>query len=419
MGRKKKMDFEGRTFEVKPQSLGRGGQGTVYLAKALDDGQKAIVKEVPDSKENRRRLSRLIEMDLGYGVPGLSAPLAMKRVKSRGVLSSLATYSQGVSLEEDRARSFPELLQMGMVLAGSWVRLESVGIAHGDVASSNVMIRDDGTVDLIDIDNYALSDGSVADPAMIGQHAMMAPELRVARNGGVHSVPNIESDRFAWAVLFNLLLLGLHPADGLVQTPGEFDRVMSSGDWPAELRVVQTGEVPLAAFGNGLVGLFRLGFSLDPYSRPTAEDWYRELSAAVSRMQVHDCGGALVVESDRGVCPWCGGSYVAGVGEVVLSLRNLQTGEEGRLPLADGAFVYLGRNTLPGVSPYVSGKHVRLYRKGRTLFLEHVGRNSTTIRFAGESVDYALDSHRESLDGGRLDGAVLRLADIPVEIALN
>jgi len=335
------------------------------------------------------------------------------------VLHYVAPFSPGVSLEEDKARPFPELMEMAVLLSGIWCRLEKAGIAHGDIAPSNLLIRDSGEIDLIDIDNYALADHSVPPPQMVGQHAMLAPELRRSRNGGTNCTPNMESDRFAWGVLFNILLLGRHPADGLADTPDAIDQLMSSGQWPEEKRQPDPDEMPITALGKDLTNLFQKAFSIDPVNRPNAETWHKHLLAGLLNLHIHECGGAFVVDNSEGNCPWCGKKYQQHISTVVeLHLSNLGTGEKCQFTLKDGAFVYLGRDSMAGMSPYVSGKHLRLYRQGQILHLEHIGSNPTTLRFSGETEAYNLANHREALNSPRLQQAVLKMADTVLEFRI-
>lgn len=416
--------FGGHEYRVRQRDLGAGGQGAVHLAHRVDDAASVvIIKDLPKSAENQARTGYLLNQRVGHSVPGVCGPLAQADQDPDGRIWYLAPFSPGVPLEEDRPRSLAELLEMAVLLACTWQRLEESGIAHGDIAPSNILIRDDGQPDLIDLDNFGVADPGVASASMIGQHAMLAPELRQARNSagtGANVAPGTETDRFAWGILFNLLLLGRHPADGLAQTPKEFDAHMMSGHWLEELRTPEPGEVPVHVLGQRLIELFRASASVDPGRRPGAKQWREGLLHSLGRLHTHCCGGAFVVDQSRGQCPWCGdrlhGSSFAP--RVMLQVKNTRTGAEQRLALEEGGFVYLGRETLPGLSSFVSSRQVRLYRQAERLYVEHVGQNQTTIRLGGERKTYALRSYQDRMDSPSWNGAVLTLADTPVELRI-
>lgn len=414
MGRRAVVKFGDQPFEIVDLGFGQGGQGQVHRARHSDHADRwAIIKDLPNTQENRDRLEWLIDRGIGYAIPGIAAPLACVCPSSRSKpLRYLATFSEGVSLETDQPRSLPELFEMAILLCSIWCRLEQAGIAHGDVAPSNVLVRADGWIDLIDIDNFSTAEPKVPAPQMLGQHAMVAPELRVARRQKQERAPDLFSDRFAWGVLFNLLLLGRHPADGLADNPKAFDDMMTLGEWLEEARMPHPDETPIDALGMNLMGRFREAASVEPDQRPTAEQWHKALMDGLDRLHVHECGGAFVMDHPEGRCPWCGQVYKATVAdEVVLEVTVQATGQTLEFPLANGSLLYLGRDNLPGVSNHVSGRHLRLYRLGRKLYLEHTGRNPSTIQFAGESKAYVLYSFHESLDHPRMQQLTLTLGD--------
>lgn len=414
MARNRSLKIDGVTFEIIETSIGRGGQGTVHKARRKDDpGQLAIIKELPNDPIIKERLARLIDLGIGYAIPNLSAPLGAEA--KRGRLRYVAPFADGVAVDAGKPRTFPELLEIAAHFIAIWCRLEAAGIAHGDYSANNVLIADDGTVWLIDIDNFDLADGSAPKPQMIGQFPMTAPELR-GSNPAV--MPSILSDRFAAGGLINMITLSRHAADGLANTPAEFEKVMTKGLWPEELRNPDPGETPIDALGEDLKNLFRRAFSLSPLDRPSAEEWRQAILAALGKLHIHYCGGAFVLDHRKGICPWCGQAYERGDGSLILVIRNLQSGETSRLALADGAYTFVGRETIPNLSGFVSNRHVRFYTQGTKVYVDHVGRNKTAITFAGGPT-YRLQSHKEDIGSGRLDGAVLQLADTPVEIRIE
>ena len=104
--------------------------------------------------------------------------------------------------------------------------LENAGLAHGDIAPSNLLISPDGASHWIDFDGMRFPDPDISAPETIGHRSMLAPELR---NGT--SSPDMLSDRFAMAVYLNWLLLSRHPVTGLADTPAETDYLMTANIW--------------------------------------------------------------------------------------------------------------------------------------------------------------------------------------------
>lgn len=415
----RRITFGGHRFKVTAPAFGKGGQGTVHKLRRYDDASLfAVAKELPKSPETEKRVERLIDLGIGLEIPFTAAPIAMTPARGKPALYYLTPFSTGISLEDDRPRPFPELLEMAVVLAATWENLEKHGIAHGDIAPSNLLVRDDGTIDLIDFDNYALADGSVPPPTMIGQHPMIAPDLRAARDANIPVAPDLTSDRFAWAVIFNILLLGRYPADGLADTPKKLDRILSSGKWPEEQRSPLPGETPITAMGRGLRNLFRQGFSTSPLLRPDAETWRRGFTAALDQLHIHACGNAFVLERGMTRCPVCGGGCeIKYIGRRLIA-RNLGTGTETEFDLAEGTPIYLGRDTLPGLSPYVSGRHVRIYLSGGMLHLKQIGGNGSSIEFPGSTKKFKLVAFHEAADSPRLSGATLTLIDFQFQIQI-
>lgn len=420
MSTPRQITFDGHKFKVIEPAFGKGGQGIVHKLRRHDDPHLlAVAKELPSTQETEQRVARLIELGIGLEIPFTTAPVAMTSARGKTALYYLTPFSTGVSLEDDRPRPFPELMEMAVVLAATWENLEKRGIAHGDIAPSNLLVCDDGTIDLIDFDNYALTDRSVPPPTMVGQHPMIAPELRAARDVNRPATPDLTSDRFAWTVIFNILLLGRYPADGLADTPRKLDQIMSTGDWPEERRSPLNGETPIGALGRDLQALFRQGFSTSPLQRPDAEAWRQGLTDALDNLHIHGCGNAFVLERGTTRCPVCGGGCERKPSGDRLIVKNLDTGAETGFDLAEGVPIYLGRDTLSDLSHYISGKHIRIYLMDQTLYLDQIGRNETLIKFDDDNRAFRLTKYHENVLIGRLGQAVLRLAGTPFSLSIR
>ena len=283
MKQQKTHKFDGVSFEITKHNIGKGGQGTVHKARRKDNhNQLAIIKEIPYTPVQYKRIKGFIDSGLGYDQPLVSAPLSANYDRKNGKLFYLATFCKGVSLESDKPRHFPQLLEISTILSHVWAGFEKRGFAHCDISFTNVMINNNGKPEVIDIDNYDSIQINVPKPTKVGQHPVIAPELRKAKNSNQNLPPDMLSDRFAWGNVFSFLTLGRHCCDGLVNNnPGKFDRLMMSGTWPEHMRQPEQGETPVQALGSDLIGLFEKSFSVRPHDRPSAEDWKHGFSEAL------------------------------------------------------------------------------------------------------------------------------------------
>lgn len=376
MGRR--ITVGGVKLNITDPNLGAGGQGKAMKAALISDPAiEVVVKEIPATPEATTRTKSFVSADLPLKNPFIAGPLAME--SNRDVIWHVAPLGAGVDLESDKARSFPELLEMAHHFSCQWAALEEHGIAHGDLAPSNTLVSDTGLVTLIDLDNAFIDDPNVPVPNMAGQRMMFAPEIRT------HSLPpNIESDRFAAAVMLSMMLLSRHPADQWASPPVELDKAMTTGQWPERSRVIVVAETPIEAIGTDLCKLFDQSFSLDPTIRPGAEEWRRGLLSALQNCWIHKCGHSFVANGATSSCAWCG--EAVSIKDTSDTLLIIVPGIQGRFrtPLKDGDRVQLGRANLAGLPTTVSSRHLEIMRLGKRLFLRHTGSNPTLIQQEGQ-----------------------------------
>lgn len=394
---------------VTQAAVSRGGQGAVHLARSeRAPDLQLVLKELDPFDGVMRRVEALVDHDIGRLSPFIAAPFAYT-MGDGGEVLHVAPYFDGVSLDEDRPRNLAELLAITHHVACQLCLLHENGLAHGDIAPSNVLTDPDCTTCLIDLDCFVDADPTVPDPLHIGQHLMMAPELRA---GGAK--PSIESDLFAFAALASMELLGRHVATDQANTPAETDRVMSLGSWPERQRVPQTGETPIEALGPELPKLFDAAFSIDPKQRPSMEDWRQALHRAVNHCYQHSCGQLLVVLPGTTECPWCSGKVQVSKIRQGIKLVLPGNGTKFRLELPDRQSVVVGRANLPGLPGTVSGRHLEIVRAGDQILLHHIGRHPTLICRNGQW--FRLEQHWFDLADLQLSPLKLDLAGEPLEI---
>ena len=416
--------FEGITYEITKFNIGKGGQGTVHKARRRDDhSQKAIIKELPFTAVQYERIEALVASGMGLDQPLVSMPLSVNHNRKQDKIYYLATFCRGISLENDHPRSFPQLLEVSTILSHIWAGFENRGFAHGDISFTNIMINGSGKPEVIDTDNYDSTVIAVPKPTKLGQHPVIAPELRLAKTNNQNRPPDMLSDRFAWGNVFSFLTLGRHCCDGLVNNnPGKFDQLMMGGTWPEHIRRPEQGETPFQALGGNLISLFENSFSVRPHDRPSAEDWKQGFTNALEQIHVHECGGAFVADPGQSSCPYCQAKIVIqqrSKGTTQLLFRHIDTGIISKFDLVDGQYMCIGRNNLKNASPYISSRHLRVMKQGKKLYLAHVGKNPTQITFASNSCTYQLKTGEIKINDPKLKGAVFQLADSRFEISVK
>jgi serine/threonine protein kinase len=289
--------------------------------------------------------------------------------------------------------------------------LEEQGVAHGDLAPSNIIIETDGSVHLIDFDNASSAGSTFPAATMAGQPMMLAPEIRLDKQN-----PTIESDRYALAVLLNMVLLRRHPADGQALVPSDMDSVMTSGRWPERDPVAEPKDVPFTALGITLCKLFDRAFLIEPTQRPSANAWRQALSEALHAMVIHDCGNAFVHDKTQVRCPWCQVSVEAKWSSIAaLKITVPKTGARYSLALQDGKTIVLGRQNLGGQAT-VSGRHLELTPMGGKVLLRHIGHHPTSILKDGNW--YNLQELWIDTTDLAMAPIALQLADLHIDIGL-
>jgi len=381
------------------------------VALASDPTIGLVVKHLPQSKEMAVRTKHLADLALPCLSPYLAAPIAF-HLPDRGDVLHLAPLAIGQDLLTD-ARTYPEHMEIAYHLSCLLTILEENGLAHGDIGPSNMMITPNGEVYLIDFDNFSSLDPSVPPPNMAGQREMMAPELRAERG----QTADMMSDRFAYGVIYNILLMRRHPVAN-AQVPAEMDKALTSGIWLERHLPRGPDDIPVEVLGNILPALFDRAFSLIPSERPSADEWRRALSGALQNMVIHDCGGAFVLGANQARCPYCSASILSDRMKQINMLKISIPSVSARfgLDLQNGKPIILGRGNFGGETALVSGHHLEITPIGRRIFLRHLGRNPTHIFKDGQW--YNLSETWIELDDITQASIPMKLADLQIDIGV-
>ncbi len=363
-------DQHGRWYDI-VREMGAGGQGTVFEARERRSQGTCVVKvyhSIISTHETAARVAALVGLSLPARSPALYGPFSQLLPQS-GV-GAVQMMAPGQSLEAFMQTTPYNLIQaLGMAAAfcRALAVLEKLGVAHGDIAASNLMVNPVGphhyAVSVIDFDN-ALIPGAPA-PGFRGQDLYSAHELLT----GAATV-SLESDRFALAVLLHELIFLRHPFASVFAAGVDFQGYVALlgqiawPDDPARGGAAPTAGHPVGVLSHDLHDLFRRALQPVPASRPTADAWVRALEGALGQLYVCGaCKGLCVNEATRYTCPRCGhmpGPLALEVAGKVIPLNRMST--------------TIGRGDVGG-DPTVSRSHVVVRRWGFGLRVRNTSLN--------------------------------------------
>ena len=218
----------GDTLHIDPESSIRGGEGTVYRLKNKPDAVVKIYHK--DYEEHSNKLNVMITQPphdpmIVKGHHSIAWPKDFVMNKSGQCIGFLMPYVKGDSvfsylLPEIRYQKHPHsryltLIRISRNIASAVDEIHKAGHAIGDLNMSNIVVRKNALVTLIDCDSFEINETSSKKifPCRVGMPEYIAPEFQgkayASFNGGS------EQDYFAMAVvLFQLLMEGMHPFSG-------------------------------------------------------------------------------------------------------------------------------------------------------------------------------------------------------------
>ena len=277
----------------------------VWFFKSEDGGVSKLVKvwfrAAPDAKKPDQAVRLLSFLERartvkGCGLPGL--PKVFDFGLSRGSLLLVLEWVEGQTLSEwlARAPSFEERLAVCRSLLNSLERIHALEFAHNDLHPQNIIVKDDGTVTLIDVldfhldaddhyttaylpDNYKALTPFERDRFSIA--AVLTEVLGTTREnpcGGEYPIPRIYEE------IANLLeqktLSTLEPLSRAVTRAGEAD----DGETPEITVVVQklcnSGVAPGAMRSDN--GVFHVEAKLDVKYKGCLRFWVTGIGKQLS-----------------------------------------------------------------------------------------------------------------------------------------
>jgi len=243
--------------------LGRGGMGTVYLARHPDRGELVAVKviraDLADDPEFRARFLR--EARAARKVPRRYTAEVIGGDVDGNQPYLVTEYVRGPTLADEVAQAGPlppaELERLGWHMAAALADIHAAGIAHCDLKPNNILLSHFGPR-VIDFGIARASDDAVTFSG-VGTPAFMAPEQ--ASLDGVTT----KADIHAWGAVMVFAATGEAPF-GVASIPELMRRVLD--------------EVPdLSGLDAALRPIVAAALAKDPDQRPTADQLLTRLDA--------------------------------------------------------------------------------------------------------------------------------------------
>lgn len=307
-----------------PYTLGpafaRGGEGTVHdIAGRSDKVAKIYLK--PMDRVHTEKLAHLVKL----ASPQLTSVSAWPEEllldsRGAGVGFVMPAVRDGRPVHlyaspADRQRYAPHATYASLVavaanLGRAVMNFHHAGVVLSDINCSNMLVRPDGTVRVIDCDSVQI--GTKAKfRATVAMQEFVPPELQGRRVADHARTP--DHDNFGLSVLiFQLLVQGRHPFSGA--------GALSLGDSIAQrLHPFRShrgrtcpfcvlGLKPTEVLSDEVVGLFKASFEggrmLSAY-RPTAKQWVSALTALSQALVTCAANPTHGYTRAARACPWC------------------------------------------------------------------------------------------------------------------
>jgi eukaryotic-like serine/threonine-protein kinase len=249
--------------------LGRGGSGSVWLARDERTGLDVALKIVPREGKRAARASR--EMEAASRLRHERCVRAYDFGEDSGHVYIAYEYVRGRTLREElrtRGLADAEAVEIATQVLDGLAHAHRRGIVHRDVKPSNVLVEDGGDISVRVLD-FGLAQFDEADTLTAvgdvpGTLAYISPERLVGEEA------SSRSDVWAVGVMLWESLAGSHPFWG-VPLP-EVASTIASGAPPLSARRTDLPRRLLAAVDAAL--------AVDPAKRPTASSLAAELREA-------------------------------------------------------------------------------------------------------------------------------------------
>lgn len=184
---------------------------TIYRHKQLQ--KDMVVREFNGNGAAYRTIMRITH-------PGIEPVYDV--LESNGKVTVLEQYIDGIPLNEmlnGKCMNTVGAKKIALQLTEALSVIHSLKIVHRDIKPENILIKNDGTLVLIDFDAARVyKSGVQRDTVVLGTVGYAAPE-----QFGIEQ-SDFRADIFAFGILINVLLTGEHPSKKICK--GKFKRVV-------------------------------------------------------------------------------------------------------------------------------------------------------------------------------------------------
>ncbi|GAA4198456.1 hypothetical protein GCM10022252_48920 [Streptosporangium oxazolinicum] len=233
--------------------IGRGGQGTVYLAESPAGARVAV--KVLGGGGGEQTLARFHrEIELARRVEAFCTAQVLEHGETDGMPYIVSEYVDGPSLAQVIDERGPlrgaELRRLAVGTVTALAAIHRAGVVHRDFKPANVLLARDGPR-VIDFGiSRALDATSTASDQLVGTPPYMAPEQFDGREAGP------SADLFAWASTVVCAATGEPP--------------FGTGPVPAVIHRILNAEPVLGSLDDELRELVGECLDKDPRARPAA-----------------------------------------------------------------------------------------------------------------------------------------------------
>ena len=336
---------KGANYTIVEPALGKGGEGSVYRISGMPDYVLKIFLEKNRTETRHRKLLAMIgtplsisamqqitwPVDVAYN-NGQFVGYVMPAIKNNEDLN--------VMYSDKYICTLSEKITIAKNLCSAINAVHEVGQVCGDLNPKNIGVDPrTGNVTLVDTDSYAITDKNTKREyrCEVGLPEYLAKELQEMlhrnKDKDLRTLPlptfTRETDLFALAVhIFALLMNGCHPFACAIDNSSINIQKLSCSQpsitAPQPIENIRNGFFPFYAKKSGITTplyapdfdvlpkniqlLFVKAFvdgNKNPKERPSAEDWYRELSKMQRDLKTCPKDKSHMFASHNKDCPWC------------------------------------------------------------------------------------------------------------------
>ncbi len=229
--------------------LGEGGMGVVYLAQRTDLGNPVAIKILRDGWLSPARRERFAseQRTLAQLNHPFIARLYDADALPDGTPFFVMEYVEGVPLTQycqQRKSSLDTRLRLIRAACEAVLYAHEHGVIHRDLKPSNILVKDDGTVRLLDfgiakpIENFGDRNHGTLTGLRLMTPAYASPEqIRGEKLG-------IQTDVYSLGVILYELLAGRLPVDLSNRTPAEMEKIVAEQERERPSALARRGARP-------------------------------------------------------------------------------------------------------------------------------------------------------------------------------